>query len=182
MVKEIKELRVQIDGLAQLTKELKPLENCILIDERVGINANSKQINKATDSLFLAKAWLGKVLGEIGEDSPYPKDGKRKTVKDIEPTAEQSDISNPNVTIEEPKFLDGKLMKKYVTSWSELNHIEKVDWLRQEIQKVSNDYENLWFTEHENLLGFLYIVVHQHLSEARDWLVFELERIREEGN
>ena len=84
MIQQIKELRVKIDGLHQLTKDLKPL----LIDDgndyswhvqdvplsetdsdKAGIEyfltANSKEINNAADSLVMAKAWLQKLEKQL---------------------------------------------------------------------------------------------------------------------
>ncbi len=66
MESKVKELRVEIDGLAQLTKRLKPITH----DEQYSFlkkphDENSKEIEKAVNSLYLAKAWLGKVLGEL---------------------------------------------------------------------------------------------------------------------
>lgn len=161
MKQKVKELRVQIDGLATLTKGLEPLDNCIILDDRIGINKNSIQINKAIDSLFLAKAWLGKVLGELGEDSPYSKDGTRKTVEDIEPTADT-----------------GERIASAQIFWKKANHIEKVDWLRQEISKIVGEADILMSQK-----GRVYIFgcnINKHLSEARFHLGFELERVREE--
>jgi hypothetical protein len=66
MKDQIKELRVRIDGLSQLTQELKPInknEEFKAFPEYI----NSKEIEKTYNSLILAKAWLGKVLGELAE-------------------------------------------------------------------------------------------------------------------
>lgn len=199
MKEKIKELIVQIDGLSQLVKELKSgrqflidvsklpnaasLEEVIEVFEKTGYDAvdhgkefitslpqEFKEIEKAYDSLILAKAWLGKILGKLEAESPYPKDGTRKTVDDIEPTADSIKI----LEIEKDYIADEK--------WSDMNHIEKVDWLRQEIQKIANkdfavslgsdvtdDYRLSRYADN----------CEDHLSKARFWLGFELQRIRE---
>lgn len=152
MIEKIKELRGQIDGLAQLTKELT-------------FDHNSKQINSAVDSLFLAKAWLGKMLGVLGNPSPYPKDGERKTVADIEPTADKAVSGSSD-------------------EWKLKSHIEKVDWLRQNIYKCSDEivvlFDNIGFMNLDAArIREAITFSNKHLCEARFWLGFELERIRE---
>lgn len=172
MENQVKELRVKIDGLARLTKQLKP----ITLDEKYSFfkkphDENSKEIEKAVDSLYLAKAWLGKVLGELGTETPYKNDGKRKSVEDIEPTADVY-----------PKEIEGH---KIGTTWRieglnrEPNHIEKVDWLRQEIKKLSGKISCL--PDNDYRLDLYEERAEQYLDEARFWLGFELGRIREEN-
>lgn len=177
MKQKVKELRIRLDGLGQLIKELKPLENSLLMPENVGLSYNSREIVKATDSLFLAKARLGKVLGELGEDSPYPKDGSRKTVEDIEPTA---DVAEFKIVKYSDKYKDEKGV-----DWNNANHIEKVDWLRQGISVVINAIIDIRISSVVGIITNEIIRLHferidQHLSEARFWLGFELERVREE--
>lgn len=70
MTQKIKEFRINIDGITQLVIDLTP----------------SAETTKAINSLKLAKAWLGKVLEELGNENPY-KSGY-KTKDDIEPTAD----------------------------------------------------------------------------------------------
>jgi len=207
MKEQIKQLRVKLDGLAQLTKELKP----IVIREQLGLDGkyfndykNTVQIEKAYDSLILAKAWLGKVLGELnpkyciaeydifqhikkiveyGDDvdfltlkakelgqnysvivnTPYANDGNRKTVEDIEPT---QDVSGPVLVFED------------------FNHIEKVDWLRQEIEKLINIVKQISLAQQPDILFSREFSIartnsYNHLCEARFWLGFELQRIKE---
>lgn len=167
MEKEIKELRVKIDGLAQLTKSLKPIE-----DWKDGANGlfeevyNSKEIEKAVDSLYLAKAWLGKLLSHLGRSTPYTNDGKRSNIKDIESATDvNKNIHGYNLDV---VHFEGK------------NHIERVDCLREEINNTLKQYETIWFNEFGYLHGLLYEVVYKYLSEARFWLGFELARVKEE--
>ena len=198
MKEEIKNLRVKIDGLSQLVKQLKsPCKYVVPLSVIPdGVSAvdviemfkqqlpvlfvednpdsvhkiNSNEIDKCYDSLILAKAWLGEILGKIGEETPYKNDGNRKTVDDIEPTADKdifiSDfpIAPDNWTEEGP-----------VTA----SHIEKVDWLRQEIQKVQKEVHAVsdCGTPVSGLLAWNF--VYQYLCEARFWLGFELKRIKE---
>lgn len=170
MKEEIKELRVSIDMLAQLTKELKPIKQLgeLIVIGHTGtqnewvnkvIDVNSKEIEKAIDSFYLGKAWLGKLLGESGVTNPYG--SGYKTKEDIVPT---QDVAK-NLIIDK----DG--------GWEEFNHIEKVDWLRSKIEQLSlqililPDYNEKSITKYNS---------YTHLCEARFWLGFEMARIREE--
>ena len=188
MIQQIKELRVRIDGLHQLTKELKPIKgfdtSCYVEDlksteigENLSVKAvrediNSQEIEDAAKSLLLAKAWLGKLLGELGSENPYS--SGKKEVKDIQPIADTADRDVKAV---------------YEGSWNNESHIEKVDWLRSEIQSVVDE---LSFRKGRTLNGineewFNYNawnatnVAYNHLCEAKFWLGFEFQRIKEDS-
>ena len=180
MQEEIKQLRVSIDSIAQLTSGLKPIPVCNFSNNVIGKFSEtkyvaSKEITKAVDSLYMAKAWLGKVLQELGTESPY-KSGY-KTKDDIQPTA---DVANHN----------DKVSNIYHLNWKEMNHIEKVDWLRTEISKLTDNIFNLKMDlqESANVFGskepaiktaIATTLSYQYLSEARFHLGFELQRIKE---
>lgn len=170
MKEEIKNLRIKCDGLAQLTKELKPIKTfdktiqgkCLQFpDKTETINCynynNSKEIEKTVDSLYLGKAWLGKLLGELGNENPYG--SGYKTKEDIIPTQDTATLE---------------------ISLDLLTHIEKVDWLRTEIEKVAKELS----TFNNEKLTFKIYKEHsfKHLCEARFWLGFELERVRKSDN
>ncbi len=172
MIKETKNLRVEIDGLARLTKELKPIKMDLPAPKGLSgtdVYYNSREIENAKTSLFLGKAWLGKILQELDVPTPYKKDGNRKTIEDIEPTADiKASESNPTK--------DGRV-------YEQRNHIEKVDWLRQEIKAVVDiiqapDFASSFSTRE---LSIARTNAYNHLSEARFHLGFELERIKEEN-
>lgn len=186
MKNQIKELRVMIDGVAQLTEKLKPIKKATgeSIKNRGGQFvpvwkiSNSKQIEKSVDSLYLAKAWLGKCLGELGTETPYINDGKRKSVEDIEPAADKSWYK----TEELKHNMNFDLFK-------EKNHIEKVDWLRQEIEKITKEVKILDsnFSQHQSQRPSKEFAIartnaYNHLCEARFWLGFELERLKNADN
>ena len=162
MIQKIKELRVTIDGLAQMTKEMN--EN----NTFVGIMNFSIEIRNAHNSLILAKAWLGNLLGVIGEQTPYANDGKRSDVKDIEPVA------------------DKQVWEYFNDNWKEKNHIEKVDWLREKINKVIEPIQKDEFIFHQPVKGREAAIArtncYNHLCEARFHLGFELSRLRDEAN
>jgi len=191
MVKEIKELRVKIDGLAQLAKELKEdivvldlstipnnqtveewLENykkgLIVKNSSNTFKRKSKEIEKAVDSLYLAKAWLGKVLGELGTENPYG--SGYKTKEDIVPT---QDVAPEQLVV---------TVGTASASFNSMNHIEKVDWLRQEIQKTIGIVQTQFDTVGKSReFAIARTNAYTHLSEARFWLGFELEKIKKEN-
>jgi hypothetical protein len=208
MKNQIKELRVKIDSLSQLVKELKSNYEGTTCKEPCCAGHLSKETEKTYDSLILAKAWLGKVLGELGEETPYANDGKRKTVEDIEPAADV--YTEYNKMMDFNKLAEETYPKEINIQFKDKPHVEKVDWLREEIQKVINsgpdyvkwvegevasfyrtadysDKQEYHVKEEEfmaNLpdLSFPMDLAYKYLQEARFWLGFELQRIRESKN
>lgn len=289
MQKKIKELRVKIDGLSQLTKELKPCKEVASTGRVHGQSItiihhelwdgqprmySSYELGKAYDSLILAKAWLGKILGELPNNgklaiitdlvfaaqqyikennldpkncvivtdilhtrgyefsnykylaisnkfykdikeatgevkidvaihkfftemcgyvgNPYANDGNRKTVEDIEPAADKHTLLGDTTSDFNLQFtnIDGT---EPSISWTNKTHIEKVDWLRQEIETLVNEITNLKsqlsdstfnvFSEKEKAIkaAIASTNTYNHLYEARFYLGFELQRIRENG-
>ena len=75
MIETIKQIRLQIDGLAQLAGEL---GNQYLSLGPIGIY----RVNAHT-SLLMSKAWLGKILGLLGEKTPYKNDGSRNSEREL---------------------------------------------------------------------------------------------------
>ena len=177
MEQKIKDLRIEIDGIAQLAKGLKgkaiPTVSFTAERDDRGVEAFtmtvSKECHECYSSLIFAKAHLGTVLGVLNADTPYKNDGKRKTVDDIEPTADKAQMP-PN------PFPEAS------------SHVEKVDFLRQRIKDLANQVD-LTDTQHplwpeiipleQRTMHFIFNAFN-HLTEARFWLGFELERIREE--
>jgi len=84
----------------------------------------------------------------------------------------QSVVAGTNVNVDNT-YVYYNLLKE---NWDMFNYIEKVDWLRQEI----NNIFETWKTFH--LVGLQMTQVlsfEQHIQEARFWLGFELQRIKE---
>ncbi len=206
MEKEVKELRIKIDGLAQLAKNLKPSTFPIALDlvsipegwdiekwkylykeegiayidsfnggKGITVINPPQEILKTVDSLLLAKAWLGKVLEELGATNPYK--AGYKTVEDIKPTADVQEFRKEGIDYE---FIAKEGEALY---WKDLSHIEKVDWLREEIKNVLLDFQNIELNDLDNKISsYIMNNVRTHLSEARFWLGFELARIKEEND
>lgn len=211
MKEKIKELRIKIDGLAQLVEHLHPqrsfkidiaqipegwdLEKFITYFKESGyaitdsrqhklvsraiqeIPQQFKEVEKAKDSLYLAKAWLGKILQELGEQTPYQNDGKRKEVEHIENAVDTSKIEKLNDygSVSVGNYL-------LLPNWGKMKHVEKVDSLREMIkdviQEISKKYRNVPTPIKE--VGIAGTICYTHLSEARFWLGFELERIKKQ--
>ncbi len=137
------------------------------------IDLKSKEVNECYKSLILAKAWLDKMLGELGSETPYTNDGSRKEVKDIESPADVN-----SYYLEDFRIKYTNTTSNYSKNWQERNYIEKIDYLRQEIQQLNNNIgvnrdvpfkQWMMCEEYSN----------KYLSEARFWLGFELQRIKE---
>ncbi len=189
MIDQIKEFRVQIDGIAQLTKELKPFRNNKTINvvdfiKLEYFNYNSKEIEKTVDSLFFGKAWLGKLLGELGTTNPYG--SGYKTKEDIVPTQDVSKVELKFPLVELPSIYEKDTNTFIPQEPREMNHIERVDWLRTEIEKLVKEVRAIKalfdISEEVAVCGFLAKNnCYTHLCEAKMWLGFELERVREEA-
>ena len=172
MKETLKELRLDLDGLAELVNDAKR-------GEHKNYNAQfSIPMRNTEHALKMAKAWAGKALGTIGEASPYQNDGKRKTIADIEPTDAQvtgmpQDIKNE---------LDARQQLPY-SSWIERTHIERVDYLREEIQRITTNVESRFngSAPSSRYEAIARTQIYIHLTEARMHLGFELERIRQTG-
>lgn len=178
MEQQIKNMRVRIDALSQLAMN-------VLLSYPVKFPTKenklreyefSKELQHAYDDLILAKAWLGKVLEFIGTESPYKNDGKRKTVADIEPTADQGVYIDPY----SPDYLTNSGV-----IWHEATAIEKIDFIRQRIkEKIENPETMMLESDHKYFNEILSCLNHhsRHLNEARFWLGFELQRIRDSNS
>lgn len=147
MKEQIKELRLEIDGLAQLCEGLKPIiVHSIKYDslgkkmydkEKKGLA--SPEIKEAIKSLKLSKAWLGKVLESLGSENPYG--SGYKTVEDIVPETDRAETiygamgvegETPRLEAIDTFTLNGRIMNEY----SRMSHIERVDWLRTEVRSL----------------------------------------------
>ena len=148
MKEQLDSLRLEIDTISQLVSSL---------------TTKSTQLIDATKSLLLAKAWIGKLLGELGGTSPYKNDGARTDVASIEPTDARATIGMTELSS------DGD------------NHIMKVDRLRQLISKPVDEVVAINpLASREASIARTQVWI--HLTEARLHLGFELGRIREEAD
>ena len=201
MNKQIHELRTRIDGLAALVDSLYSTNVRGIVDTayalessiatQIVFDVNNKSllsgmnIYECHKSLLLAKAWLGKALAELGEETPYKNDGNRKEEKDIEPVADcqQEQCSEDSLipmALHFPRVAIKGTEVGGICDSKEMNHIEKVDWLRGEISACIGWLlqiglnESVWSDETK--------LANNHLAEARFHLGFELQRIKESPN
>jgi hypothetical protein len=142
MKKELNDLRPALDGMSKVAS------NCMS--------------HEAALSLKMAKAYCGILLGTMGSKSPYKKDGQRKTVADIEPTA---DVANVPV-----KFIVGD------------ERVGVIDNLREVIKAQIKSMETIETTlpEGERLTregAIARTLVWTHLTNARIQLGFTLSEI-----
>lgn len=143
MIELIHEFRREADALSNYIKNL----------------PGSAEVTKANNSITMSKCWMGKLLGQLGEETPYQNDGKRKTVQDIEPAADK--------VLPQGKFVG--------------TQIETIDWVRERVTKLLKDFNELVKDSNPETIGPLVVLVsiEQHLHECRFWLGLELGRIRD---
>jgi hypothetical protein len=157
----IKDLRIRLDGITQLTQD---------IDK-------SREISLSITSLQLSKMWLGKVLKELGTANPYP-DSKNPANEKIEPTADKIfDKQFPKIVYYKNEYKIATLEDKET---QEMSHIQKVKWLRAEIEKVEDRLKELFSDISKSTYeeeSFKYSI--QYCIEAGLWLGMELGRIRD---
>lgn len=160
----LQELRLDIDALYQLIEPLEPIEDdCI-----ESLYSKSDELKEVSKSLFLSKAWCGKLIGELGGTSPYKNDGNRKSVSDIEHTDSQAQYLE-NVI--------GHYLSNRKNSWSDKNYIEKIDKLRELVDYVSNKF----IKSYASCESILITIIFMHIQESKLWLGFELGRIRNQA-
>jgi len=195
MKTKIHELRTRIDGLSQLinslskpaliisqdynphnwsveemTDQLRETGKIVLMNQQspIQVVGGLNFLAESYKSLLLSKAWLGKILAELGEETPYKNDGNRKTVEDIEPTADRFKV---------PELIDCGLG----FDWNEASYIEKIDWLREKIKKLKVDFNDfvcdIEFADYDENFD----LAQNHLTEARFHLGFELSRLKEQS-
>jgi hypothetical protein len=142
----------------------------IPLDTEVGFIQNTSELQLCSNSLRLAKARLGKILGLLGEATPYQNDGKRETVADIEPASDKATLSS----------------HRYAET---IPYIAKIDWLREEVGKTRKECDDVideinqkHSTQGDRETFNLFIHCSNCLSEldnARFYLGFELGHIRD---
>jgi len=182
MINTIKEIRLLLDGFSRLANDLTPIiTHNFGENSRVGENIpmyekQSEETASCAKKLIFSKAWLGKCLSELG-DKAYLNDGKRKTVDDIEPTAEKVNFNVKTNGKIFPIDPDGY----HIGNYANLNHIEKVDWLRQEIEKATIQIKDLPTKDLSREFAIARTNAYSYCCEARMELGFELERLKNQS-
>lgn len=195
-MEQIKVLRKKLDGFSQVVERLRPVKSVGISVDTKDYNdkekylfevtghreqTNSYNITTCHTNLLYAKAWTGYMINILtGEPTPYKNDGNRQDVKDIEPTDDKVDI---------------EAWEKR-NNWSTLNHVQKVDFIRQQLQELANIISGFFppmelskqgeerhneITERNRNLNICRTNVYNHIVEARFQMGFELARIKEEA-
>lgn len=189
MIEGIKTLRQLLDCYAEITEKTK-LYNTEKGQGGWGNWVLSQHVTDAHRSLLLAKGWLGKLLGELGDKTPYTKDGQRKTIADVEPVADKMSTKGLNLFRKDGKILVFELgpdtQNKDIKN--DVNPVERLDWLREEIQEQINNVrdmnpikESTKVLQMSREMSICRTNCWTCLAEAKMHLGFELSRIRDEG-
>lgn len=165
-IQEIKRLRVQVDALIQIAQE----------------NKTSAETTLAWRELQLAKAWLGKLLGDVSKSpSPYIQVSKAELIPATTEVAELApykfnsslDMCNSQRNIIEDvisEFTDMCMapnMEQLIAQYND-SIGNGVDW--EDIQEKNK--KKIWITYD------YYNLVRQHLQQARFWYGFEIANLR----
>lgn len=138
MIDKVKAIRVNLDALIQVTNNLG--------------NWND-EVKETIRSLKLGKMWLGKTLGQLGEETPYKK-GNDASTEFIDPKADTAEIF-------------GDLFEDVDMN----NHIQLAKKLRDEIEKEIGGLGGMFnFNNTSNDMGMFANEARINLSEARMWL------------
>lgn len=139
LLSQIKTFRREGDKLIKMSFKLK----------------SSPETTLAWRSLQMAKGWLGKSLGELGDTSPYhPAD----TIANIPPTAE---------------VYDGGLDLSS-------DKLTNINTMRANIETLIKAINKNISSSKVNVKSLEYVL--QHLAEAKMWYGYELEALRHANN
>lgn len=150
LVSRVKDIRLSIDRTYQLANTM--------------FNSSGSLIQ----SILFAKAWLGKLLAQLGTENPYAGEDKIKTAADIKPTADVANI---------PEALH---------NFSLLSRLDRVialrDLLSSEIEVLETSVFSFSAEDVKNmrLASIAKTQCYVHLCEARFELGYELARMKNE--
>lgn len=146
MEKQVKELRLEIDELSQLAAKTE---------------LQSKKVDQSSSKLILAKAWLGKVMQELGVENPYKQDAKTK--EEITPAQDIAKVDSdfPKEHLDQINYLRARIEKT----------IEKIIGLNNNKDSKDNKPVSREF-------AIARTNCYNYLCEAKFMLGFELARIK----
>lgn len=164
-IQEIKRLRIQVDALIQIANEDK----------------TSAETTLAWRELQLAKAWLGKLLGDVSKTpSPYPQVSKPEF---IPPTTEVAELApykfdSPLDMCNSQRNILDTTLEDFRDLWYPnlniiiMNHNNEVGAPKdmEDIKRVEADRITLKF-DYVNL-------IQEHLEQAKIWYGFEIANLR----
>jgi len=152
MKEKVKELRVKIDSLSKLVKEMIPQVYTVGHGSQKVIDYNSKELTKTYDDLILAKAWLGKVFFVLTKE-PISEDVNKATnridcIVKIDEEKVKWLILELNGILSNLQSIEGYVdssvntepgckLERY-TNQAEYHLIEAAFWLELELQHINN--------------------------------------------
>ncbi len=165
-IKEIKRLRVQVDALIQIAKE----------------NKTSAETTLAWRELQLAKAWLGKLLGDVSKTpSPYTVTSDPQY---IVPTTEVAELAPYTFT----SSLDmcnsqRNIIEDTITAFEDMylapNLSQLVQFHNDSFGNGANIDEIKEIEKKKIYLNYTYYnLVREHLQQSRFWYGFEIANLR----
>lgn len=162
-IEEIKVLRQHLDGILTLSECVLSVKPAVYGDNISSFPYFELVCYK--QSLMMGRAWLGKALGALGEETPYKNDGKRETKADIEPA---TDLCSP-------KEFDP-------VEFAQHTYVYQIDKLREMIKIVVEDLGNPIADFRNKYYNYALCMQrsNQHLEEARMWLGYALGVLRDQ--
>lgn len=123
----------------------------------------TSEITLAFQGMQMSRGWLGKVLAELKAENPYPKANK---VEDIPPTADTwTPQSNGQTWV------------------NDVPHLVQINNMRNDIQELIDILDKMVYAlviKYPKVSGFLFFSF-KWASEAKMWLGFELQNMREKA-
>lgn len=190
-IEEITVVRKKLDGFSQVVSRLLPIktfgtsvshsdfiDNEKQLFELTGYReqVNSEELKRTEKHLLLAKAWGGEMLKILnGRKSPYVASYSAVVARDIVAPQDRVDV---------------QAWEKR-NNWKDINHIQRVVFLRKSFEEIKEIVSG-WFpptTEEHKMsvedgrdLDIARSNMHNHITEARFCLGYELQRIKEEDS
>jgi hypothetical protein len=160
-VEKVKSLRIHLDSVANKVEKLDFDNPSVLM-----------YLMNCHNSIMMAKAHLGNLLGGLDQDTPYVMDGKRHSVADIEQATDKAPFDYMLVAMD----------------WERLNGIEQIDAIREILKhlkktlwRINTDYITLSGQDLSNSSRRCVVYTEQHIIEARFNLGFVLGELRKEN-
>ena len=169
-IKEIKRLRIQVDSLIQTGQGEWMKE--------------TYETRQALNNLMIAKAWLGKLLGDVNKStSPYPEVWK---AEDIVPTQDTAEVIKFESTTPEQLGMCNSQRRIIDQAIEGFENMYLAPNLSQIVQFHNDSFGNgadldeIKEIEKKKIyLNYTYYnLVREHLQQARFWYGFEIANLR----
>lgn len=169
-IKEIKRLRIQVDSLIQTGQGEWMKE--------------TYETRQALNNLMIAKAWLGKLLGDITKSaSPYPEVWKAEEIVPTQDTAEV--IKFESTTPEQLGMCNSqrRIIDQAIESFRDLWYPPNLEMLithHNDEVGFPKDEEDIKRVQAEGIYTHYdyFNLIQEHLQQARFWYGFEIANLR----